>query len=101
MKHVLMIAILIGGTFVQAQEAQKCAAQAEGMAQIVYLQKNRGIQGHEFTSKVTGYVYEAYDNSAAVEVTIDGRNDENEKWTQKYEVLLALDGCIYAQSSRK
>jgi hypothetical protein len=100
MKTVLSIAILLSSVIAGAQEAQKCAAQAEGMAQIEYLNNNPGIQGHEFTARTTDYVVES-NNSVTVEVTIDGRNDEADKWTEKYEICLDLQNCTYFQSRRK
>jgi hypothetical protein len=101
MKAILSAAILLSSLFAGAQEAQKCAAQAEGMAQIKYLNNNPGIQGHEFEAKATAYEVEHADNSAAVEVTINGKNDEGDTWTEKYEIRLALENCTFAQSKRK
>lgn len=100
MKAILSTVILLSSLFAGAQETQKCAAQAEGMAQIKYLLNNPGIQGHEFTARTTDYVVER-DNSATVEVTIDGRNDEADMWTEKYEIRLDLRNCTFSQSRRK
>jgi hypothetical protein len=101
MKALLSAVILLSSLFAGAQQAQKCAAQAEGMAQIKYLLNNPGIQGHEFVAKATGYEVETSDNSAAVEVTIQGQNDDGDSWTEKYEIRLDLANCSFAQSTRK
>ena len=101
MKAIVSAAILLSSLFAGAQEAQKCAAQAEGMAQIKYLNNNPGIQGHEFEAKTSGYEVDLSDDSAAVEVTINGKNDENDRWTEKYEIIVDLSNCTFAQSKRK
>ncbi len=101
MKTLITAAVLLSSLFAGAEEARKCAAQAEGMAQIKYLLNNPGIQGHEFVAQTTAYEVESSDNSAAVEVTIKGKNDDGDMWTEKYEIRLDLVHCSFAQSSRK
>jgi hypothetical protein len=100
MKAFFSIATIIFGFHVGAEAAQRCSPQAEGMAQVKYLMNNPGIQGHEFVAKTSDYKIER-DNSAVVEVTINGRNDEAETWTEKYEIRLDLENCTFAQSIRK
>lgn len=100
MKSVLVAAVVFSSLLASAQTAPKCAAQAEGMAQMKYLDNNPGIQGHEYSVLMSDYKVDKSDNSAAVEITIDGKNDEGDTWTEKYKLLVALDNCILAQIRR-